>query len=63
MIDLLAVAEQAQRGDLRCVECGVNVVIHDPFEDKFVLTESTLHQHPSGEVYARCAAHNGSSAT
>lgn len=59
MIDLLAVAEQAQRGDLCCIECGVNLVIEDPFENRPRLMDCSLHQRPTGEVYARCANHDG----
>lgn len=62
-MDLLAVAEQMQRGDLRCVECGVNVVVLDPFEDRLRLMDCTMHRNTAtGEVYARCTAHGGSSA-
>lgn len=63
MIDLVAIAEQAQRGDLRCTECGVNVVLIDPFTDRHFLADTSLYQDQEGKVYARCAAHNGSSAT
>lgn len=58
MIDLLAVAEQMQRGDLVCVECGVNVVLADPFEER-VFVEAELYKTATGEVIARCTAHAG----
>lgn len=58
MIDLLAVAEQMQRGDLRCMHCGVNVVLADPFDDDRVFVDAVLYRTRNGEVTACCTAHD-----